>query len=98
MSYFGDADIDTMLETFGVPVVLGSTTVNGIRDIADEELYRGDTVGVMSSKGISVTVKTGALPGLAEGASITVEAVSYRVMRVFQINDGALTQALCAKT
>lgn len=87
MSFYGASDLDAMLAEFGVPVVLGSQTVDGILDISDV----GDA-GELITKQASVLVKTGALKNLKEGASLDVDGKSYLVTGTDQLGDGATTQ------
>lgn len=92
MAFYGDSDHDDMLREFGVPVTLGGVTVNGIVDLSDQDLYNADA-GQFTGKVQPVLVKTGALPGLAEHASITVDGTRYTVIQVRQeAPDGAFTR------
>ena len=104
MDYFGAEDIDDLIAaTGGLPV---SLTVSGqqhdtlgLVDIADEELIRDVQVGaVFTGKVTSVVVKTGTLPGVAEGSSITVDGTAMLVVAARQIDDGALTRLFCRET
>lgn len=91
MAFFGFSDIDAMIAaTGGVDVTVGATTVKGLVDIADESVLQGQAADFVGHV-VSVTVKTGALTGLAEGVALTADGVNYQVMRVQQIDDGALT-------
>jgi hypothetical protein len=97
MTFFRSADIDLMLAQFGVSVTVGATTVKGLVDIVDESLLSDASVS-FDGQSVQVTVKTGALPTLAVGSALVADGVSYRVMRVRQIDDGALTVINVART
>lgn len=97
MPFFRAADIDLILADTGVDVVLGVTTVKGLLDIADESLLQGQAADFLGQT-MLITVKTGALPGLAEGSSITADGIACRVMRVQRTDDGALTSILAAQS
>jgi hypothetical protein len=96
MAFFGDADLDAMLADFGVPVGVGSTTVNGIRDQSQDEVADPEYGSGLISRSVFVRVKTGALPGLAPGAAITVDGASLVVVRALELDDGAITRIECA--
>jgi hypothetical protein len=103
MAYYGASDIDGMLAEFGAPiaiVVAGERHEGiGIVDTADSELLRDlPQATVLVGKIISVLVKTDALPGIAEGASLEVDGAARRIISVQQIDDGALTRVLVART
>ena len=95
--FYRASDIDLMLAEFGVDVTVGATTVKGLLDIADESLLQGQAADFLG-KTHSITVKTGALPGLEEGVAITADGIALQVMRTQQIDDGALTVILAART
>jgi hypothetical protein len=99
-TFFGDADIERMLGTFGVPVDLITNSVlyqtKGVVDTTDEDRLTasGQTfVGHFKA----VVVKTGTLVGLAEGVTLNIEGVPHRVMSQRQEDDGALTRVYCAR-
>lgn len=90
-----------MLAMFGAPVcVLFHGELDetlGVVDVADEnDLAAFDGTG-LTGKVTAVTVKTGVLRGLAEGATITIDGTDYRVISQHQQGDGALTRVLCAR-
>lgn len=98
MGFFNASDIDAMIvATGGVDIVLGATTVKGLLDIADESLLQGQAADFLGNT-LSIVVKTGALPGVVEGSSVTADGIACRVMRVQQIDDGALTLILAARS
>lgn len=86
---FGDTDLAAMLADFGVPVVIGATTIAGIRHRHDElqtalgapgEVY----LGVLDA----VDVATATLPALAAEGLLTVDGVSYRLRHQAPQEDG----------
>jgi hypothetical protein len=93
MHHFGTSDLPSMLADFGVPVVWGSVTGNGIVDEADHELYTGGNV-VFTGKERTLTLEADRFLGLAENATITVDGSSFRVIQAHQTGDGALLQVL----
>lgn len=93
-SYYREAEIQAMLNEFGVDVVVGGTTVKAIVDRTDEEMIAAG-FGTMVGKGIVVTAKTGAFT-ISEGAAITVEGTGYKMRESLQAGDGALTRIFCA--
>lgn len=98
MPFFGAADIDAIIAaTGGVDVTLGGTTVKGLLDITDSSVVQGQAADFMAET-VSVTVKTGALTGLEEGAALVADGVAYIVQRVQRIDDGALTVAYIARS
>ena len=84
-----------MLAEFGVPVEWDGHEVKGIRDEVDVELLSGEGASFAGHQ-TSVLVKTGALPNIAAPTTILVESRLYRVARVEQVDDGALTRLMCA--
>jgi len=98
MTFFRASDIDDLIATCGgLDVTLGATTVKGLIDIADESIESGQAA-TFYGKVVTIAVKTGTLPGLAEGAALTADGVAYRVQRVVQIDDGALTVINAVRT
>ena len=96
VGYYGAADVQVVLNDFGVPVTLGATTANGVLDLTDIEEVRGEAA-TFTGKEIAVLVKTGTFAGLAQGATITVDGVVYKVLTAAQVDDGALTRVLCGR-
>lgn len=100
-TYYGASDIDEMLAEFGAPVritVLGEEhEVRGLLDIADEELLRelGQATTIVGKVRV-LTLRTGALPGVVQGAVLEVDEESGTVTRTVvatrQVDDGALTR------
>lgn len=101
MSFLGEADIAAMLADLvaaggGVEVTLGPTSVHGLLDREAAELFSGEMPAVVSADEV-VHVQSGALPGLASGASITVGGVAYVVLKVLPYGDGAMTRVALRK-
>ena len=94
MGFYGDSDIDVMLRDFGLPIVHGTESGNGLEDEFSEDLLRGaDTA--LRGKVIAVLVKSSAFPTLAEGSPITINGAAHTVRHLEAIDDGALTRLLC---
>lgn len=94
-SYYNEAEIQAIIDEFGVAVVIAGVTSKGIVDRIDEELLAGMQTKAMGRM-ISVIVKTGTFPGLVERVQATVEGTVYRVREIMRLDDGALTKFLCA--
>lgn len=101
MAISDEADIDTMLATFGVPVEFIDAnsqrwTVNGILEMNDAEAAMLGVNAGIASKIVTLTVRTGTLPGIKEGSSVTVgSSTVYGVTQVRLTDDGALTKLFC---
>lgn len=97
MNYYGASDIDEMLAEFGAPVritVLGEEhEARGLVDVADEELLRdlGQASTLVGTLQV-VTLRTGALPGVVQGAKLTVDEEDRTVVATRRVDDGALTR------
>jgi hypothetical protein len=101
MGFLGETDIAAMLDDLkaaggGVDVTLGATTVIGLLDREAVELLGGEMPGVVSADEV-VHVASGALPGLASGASLTVDGTGYVVLKVLPYGDGAMTRIALRK-
>jgi hypothetical protein len=101
MSFLGGADIREVLADLSmvggtVAVTIGGTTVTGILDREAVEVLGDDMPGVISDEEI-VHVQTGALAGLASGASITVGGFPYVVQKALPYGDGAMTRVVLRK-
>ena len=97
MPSLDDQDIPAMLDAFGEPVTLGATTVSGLVDRVGVEVLAGRDGPDLTSNRITVTVKTGSLPGLASNVTIAVGGVAYLVRERLPLDDGAFTQLHCAR-
>jgi hypothetical protein len=94
---FPDDDVQPIMDGPGsVAITIGATTANGYFDTADEELVAAQ-VGTFQGKTFVGLVKTGKFVGLAEGVTVMVAAVSYKVVAVQQIDDGKVTRFFCGK-
>lgn len=94
MPGLGASRIQAMLNRVGVPIVLGGTTVKGALDNADSEEAFPGGISVAGTE-VRVAIKTGALPGLAHGSSVTVDGTAYRVLALRKIGDGEVTVVYC---
>lgn len=97
MGFYGDADIDSMLADCGVPVTLGSVTGSGVMNIVDQSLLPAGTHSLVG-RVVTVHVRTGTFPTVAEGNAITVDGIAYRVISALAEADGALTVITCTRT
>lgn len=95
-TYFRAEDIQPMLDGFGIPATVGGVTARGIRDTQDEAVAAAED-GSFIGRVVTLIVKTGTFPGLAEGVAITVEGTAYTVRQQWLIEDGALTRVRCSK-
>lgn len=91
MPFFGASDLQHLLADMGVSITLGSTTVKGIVDIADDAQHDTEA-GPLIGKTTKVLVVTGALPGLATEAMLVIDGRDYSVLSALQVGDGAYTQ------
>lgn len=93
----GDADIQPMLDAFGVPVVVGAASGNGIKNERDGEVLKGDgsSLGVRI---VSVRVKTATFLAVTSlGAAITVDGEALKVINFARLDDGKTMTIDCAK-
>lgn len=99
MHYFGEKDLNALLDTFGQRVeyrLNGEPFITkGIVDMNDSDMLAGDGF-TMAGKLFTVIVKTGALPAIGEGAIVTVDTTDYTVVQTRQMDDGALTKLYLA--
>lgn len=93
----GDDDIPWMLEDSGVPVTLGGVTTNAIKRRFTEELFPDADAPELLSRSVVAVIKTGSLPALKSGASITVDGTAYKVRRWLEDGHGTLTRILCVR-
>src|SRR5512136_2549258 len=98
-SFYGASDIQPMLDVFGVPVKLGTTIANCLFDQDDLVMLRGEAAS-FAAKQVHLTAQTGAFPGIAAGSTVQVMLndawVSFQVVSVYQIEDGALSHIMIA--
>lgn len=93
---FGDEDLDALFDDMGVSVSMGTYTTKALKDSPDEMMTERGNPGAIGSQ-ILLTLKTGALPGLAVGSAITVAGVAMKVRERMTLDDGALTRISCGK-
>jgi len=91
---YGASDFRQSLEIAGVPVTVGAVTVKGLLDAPDERMLQGELTEYIG-RSRSVLVETGAL-ALASGATITVDAITYKILAFEQIDDGVPTRVAIA--
>jgi len=101
MSVLGEADVAAMLADLeeaggGVDVTLGDVTVTGLLDCEAVEVLGGEMPAVVAADE-TVHVRSGALPGLASGAPVTVDGIDYVVLKVLTYGDGAMTRVALRK-
>lgn len=70
-------DAATVLGDFGTTVRFGAATAAGVLSTRDEPVEQQGMV-VMQRRTV-LRLVTGALPGLGDGAAVTVDGVTYRV-------------------
>lgn len=89
------SDLDALLSEAGEQVVLGTDTTFGtVRRPSALELEAAGAAGLIARQ-VVVTVRTGSLPGLVTGATISVGSASYLVREWLATDHGALTQIYC---
>lgn len=93
-TYYRKSEIAQMLSEFGVSVSIGASVSIGIVDRTTDEILQGASAHALGDR-IEVTIETGSLVGLEEGASVIVDGATYVVDCVRQVDDGALTQFEC---
>lgn len=90
------ADVTAMLNEVGVTVTLGATTGKGLLRRTDVVMLNGEAVRIAGLRAV-VNVETGFFAGLVEGASITVDGTTYKVLQQHRfVSNAALTQVLLA--
>lgn len=101
-TFMGNSDIEAMfldLASIGgsVPVVIGSTTILGVRDMVGRDVL--ETLGVTGVSGttITVTCQTTMLPTLTPRMALTVDGENMRLRNFQPEGDGALTHLLCER-
>lgn len=90
-------DIDFMLEDAGIPVSVGGIATQALRADPDSGSVPAGTTA-FAGRELVLTIRSGTLPGLAEGNTIVVEGVSHRITSVLQQGRGVLTHVTCART
>lgn len=90
-------DVPALLRDLGVPISVGTTTVQGLVDRRDIPVLGTDGMAAFTSRHVVVTIQTGSLPAIAVGGSITVDGASLLVAALHAIEDGELTEVVCAE-
>lgn len=94
MALILSTDVDALLEALGGgdTATLGGSTVPCIIGGADlAQLAETGTPVEVISKALLVTVRTGALAGLAAGATVTLRGSNYTIDRAQRQRNDALT-------
>lgn len=89
---FGDQDLNTFLQDFGVKVEHNCKIGIGILDTPDQVFIDG----IVSSTMYQLTYKTGDFD-LRFDDPITVNSVKYKVKDTLMIDDGAFSKVMLAK-
>jgi len=97
----GTPDLDFMLEDSGVPVAFTDAAGElhegfGIVNEADVEDGSAEG-GALAVHEIEVEVRGATFPGLAAGATLTVDGIDHRVTQVRQVDEGQPLRAWCAR-
>ncbi len=79
-----------------VSIVCAGVTVDGVQDFEALDALAGEMPGV-SGTHAPIMVPAGALPGLTEGAALTVAGVACHAQRVYPVGDGAWVRAELTK-
>ena len=92
----GEADIPAMIADLAdadsaVEVTLGATTVMGLFDRAAVQFFDGE-MATLIAPGEAVHIPADSLPDLEPGAAVTVEGVSFKVLRILPYGDGAMVR------
>ena len=97
-TFFRDSDIPTLMQDFGVPVVIGAVTTKGIVDYVGRDALPANSIAGVSGTIITVSVQTSILPTpLPNKTACTVDGVPYKIRDQVQLGDGALTHLICEK-
>ncbi len=92
-----DGDLPGLLDDLGVDVTIGYVTVKGIKRRFTEEMYTGNESPELMSRSIVVSIQTDSLPGLENGATVTVGGTAYKVRRHSEAEHGSLTRIHCVR-
>jgi hypothetical protein len=98
---WASADLVAMLEATGEVVTLGAASTRGVVRAADMEQFSevdpasGLPVPIrVQVDALSVTIRTGSLAGLLNGATVSIRSVNYTVDRVQNVYSGDMTRFL----
>jgi len=89
----GEFDLPYLFRDFGVAVVKGAEQTTGILDDGEGLVVAGFAPG-MTGRELGLTLRTGALTGLAVGSALTVGGTAYVVRERLTLDDGKLTRCL----
>lgn len=92
-----DGDLPGVLDDLGVDVTIGYVTVKGIKRRFTEEMFTGNESPELMSRSIVVSIQTDSLPGLENGATVTVGGTAYKVRRHSEAEHGSLTRIHCVR-
>jgi hypothetical protein len=92
-----DGDLPGVLDDLGVDVTIGYVTVKGIKRRFTEEMFTGNESTDLMSRSIVVSIQTDSLPGLENGATVTVGGTAYKVRRHSEAEHGSLTRIHCVR-
>jgi len=98
---YRDADIQPMLDEFGVLVTIAGVAAKCMVNDSDDELATGAS-GALVGRVIGLVAKTGTFPGATQGAVATVDypaaGASYKVVSVRRgPPTGQLSTIVCAR-
>lgn len=85
------AELDANLADLGEPMQFGALTIYGIVEDTDEAALAANEIESIGHVRM-VTIRTGAVPGLAIGTPVTLRGMACKVLRSLRIDDGALTK------
>ena len=92
----GDLDLPYLFRDFGIAVVMGAQQTTGILDDGEGLVVPGYAPG-MTGRELALTLRTGALTGLAVGTALTVGGTAYVVRERLTLDDGKITRCLLEK-
>jgi hypothetical protein len=90
-------DLAYMLGDAGVEITLGAGSTHGRFQAAGAEESSGENAPGLDARIVTVLIATGSLPGLADGATITVAGVAHRVRRNYPDTNPALTRIIARR-
>lgn len=96
MANYGAADVAALLADFGLPITVGAVTIKGLVDRRDIPVLSTEGMAAFASRHVVVTIHTGTLTGLAIGGAIVVDGLGLIVAAIHEIDDGELTEVVCA--
>lgn len=88
------AEIDAMLAEQGQDVTIAGVTAKAMLNTTDLGLLAGELTEVDAGL-IVFEAKTGAFPGLAVGASLVSNSITYKIRQWLRVGDGRMTQIFC---